>query len=85
MPEKAETYVHRVGRSARGLEKGKTYLFSTPKDKEIVVEIENLLGMTLERLSIEIQKDVVNTNETFVGKYNKKIKARTKEKRISKK
>lgn len=87
MPEKAETYLHRMGRSARASEKGDTYLFSTPKDKEVLGEIEGLLGSKLERLSMEIQKDVVNTNESFVGKYNKKIKARTKtkEKRTSKK
>lgn len=85
MPEKAETYVHRMGRSARASEKGDTYLFSTPKDKEVLEEIEKLLGSKLERVDIEIQKDVVNTNESFVGKYNKKIKARTKEKRTSKK
>lgn len=80
MPEKAETYVHRIGRSGRCGEKGKSYLFSTPKDNAVLEEIENILGYSLERLQFEVKKDVVNSNEVFSKKYNKKINIRTKEK-----
>jgi superfamily II DNA/RNA helicase len=79
-PEKVDTYVHRVGRTARAGEKGKTYLFTTPKDTKVFEEIEELLGKDLEKIEFTPEKDVNNTNETFAKKYNKKINARSKAK-----
>ena len=85
IPEKADVYVHRVGRTARAGEKGETYLFIDPKEKKVLEEIESLLGKTLERVEVEHEADVVNTNETFKKKYNKKINPRTKADREEKK
>ena len=81
IPEKAETYIHRIGRTARAGEAGETYLFVDPKDKRILGEIESLLGKPLERIEYNGEKDVVNTNNSLQKKYNKKIKTRTGERK----
>ena len=40
MPESAEGYIHRIGRTGRAGEEGYTYLFSAPKDKVLLDAIE---------------------------------------------
>jgi len=81
IPEKAETYIHRIGRTARAGEEGETYLFVDPKDKRILDEIEKLLGHPLERVAYNGERDVKNTNDSFQKKYNKKIKTRVGERK----
>jgi ATP-dependent RNA helicase DeaD len=81
MPDKAETYIHRIGRTARAGEEGETYLFADPKDKRVLLEIESLLGKPLERLEYDRSKDVINTNDALKKKYNKKIKTRSDERK----
>jgi len=81
IPEKAETYIHRIGRTARAGEEGETYLFVDPKDRRILGEIESLLGKPLERVEYDGGKDVVNTNDSLQKKYNKKIKTRSGERK----
>ncbi len=81
IPEKAETYIHRIGRTARAGEEGETYLFIDPKDKRVLGEIEELLGKPLERVEYDGTKDVTNTNDSFKKKYNKKIKTRSEERK----
>lgn len=81
IPEKAETYIHRIGRTARAGEEGETYLFIDPKDRRVLGEIESLLGKPLERVEYDGTKDVTNTNDSFKKKYNKKIKTRSEERK----
>lgn len=81
IPEKAETYIHRIGRTARAGEEGETYLFVDPKDRRVLGEIESLLGKPLERVEYNGERDVVNTNDSLKKKYNKKIKTRTGERK----
>ena len=81
IPEKAETYIHRIGRTARAGEEGETYLFVDPKDRRLLGEIEELLGKALERVEYNGEKEVVNTNDSLQKKYNKKIKTRTGERK----
>jgi ATP-dependent RNA helicase DeaD len=81
IPEKAETYIHRIGRTARAGEEGETYLFVDPKDRRVLGEIESLLGKPLERVEYDGAKDVINTNDSFKKKYNKKIKTRSEERK----
>jgi ATP-dependent RNA helicase DeaD len=81
IPEKAETYIHRIGRTARAGEEGETYLFVDPKDRRVLGEIEALLGKPLERVEYDGAKDVMNTNDSLKKKYNKKIKTRSGERK----
>jgi len=81
IPDKAETYIHRIGRTARAGEEGATYLFVDPKDKRVLIEIETLLGKPLEKVKYDRSKDVINTNDPLKKKYNKKIKTRSDERK----
>lgn len=53
LPEVAENYVHRVGRTGRGNQKGKAVSFCSPEEREILDEIEGFLGKDILRLDID--------------------------------
>ncbi|MEL6253992.1 MAG: DEAD/DEAH box helicase [Bacteroidota bacterium] len=44
LPEQAENYVHRVGRTGRGREKGQALSFCSEHEKELLLKIEDFLG-----------------------------------------
>ena len=52
LPETHENYVHRVGRTGRGNNKGQAISFCADEEKEILKEIETNLGKPINRLSI---------------------------------
>ena len=47
LPEKAEDYVHRIGRTARAGREGRAISFATPDQKGNVRDIERLMRITL--------------------------------------
>jgi len=49
IPENAEAYIHRIGRTGRAGEKGYTYLFVDPKDKKTLELIENQIKLKITR------------------------------------
>jgi len=44
LPEQAENYVHRVGRTGRGKNKGLAYSFCSTDEKPLLQQIEDLIG-----------------------------------------
>jgi ATP-dependent RNA helicase RhlE len=52
LPEVAENYVHRVGRTGRGDRKGLAVSFCSPEEKPILDEIESFLGKPITVLAI---------------------------------
>ena len=44
LPEQAENYVHRVGRTGRGKNKGLAYSFCSTDEKPLLKDIEDLIG-----------------------------------------
>lgn len=52
LPEKPENYVHRIGRTGRGFNKGIAVSFCAPEEKELLQEIEGLLGKKIEVLKV---------------------------------
>ena len=52
LPEVAENYVHRVGRTGRGDKKGLAVSFCSPEEKPVLEEIESFLGKPVTVLSI---------------------------------
>ena len=52
LPEKAENYVHRVGRTGRGTKKGKAIAFCSAEEKTLLNEIEEFIGKDVEVLSV---------------------------------
>ena len=52
LPETSENYVHRVGRTGRGNQKGQAVSFCISDEKELLAEIENNLGKAIKRIEI---------------------------------
>jgi ATP-dependent RNA helicase RhlE len=55
LPDVPENYVHRVGRTGRGTQKGKSVSFCSPEEKPILDVIEEYLGKPIKVLDIEKQ------------------------------
>ncbi|HYQ57199.1 MAG TPA: DEAD/DEAH box helicase [Draconibacterium sp.] len=53
LPEVAENYVHRIGRTGRANQKGKAVSFCSPEEREILDEIESFLDKEIHRLEID--------------------------------
>jgi ATP-dependent RNA helicase RhlE len=53
LPDLSENYVHRVGRTGRGKEKGLAVSFCSSEEKEILKEIEGFLGKPIKRLEMD--------------------------------
>ena len=60
LPETSENYVHRVGRTGRGTQKGQAVSFCSTEEKEQLAEIENNLGKPIQRIDIT-KKDYQET------------------------
>ena len=54
IPENAETYIHRIGRTGRAGEKGYTCLFIDPKDSKTLSEIEKSIKHKITRRNIDL-------------------------------
>ncbi len=52
LPEVPENYVHRIGRTGRGFNKGIAVSFCAPEEKTILDDIENLLGKKIEVIKV---------------------------------
>ena len=52
VPEQAEDYVHRVGRTGRAEADGVALTFVTPDDEGLIARIEYLLGSKIERRTL---------------------------------
>lgn len=53
IPESSENYVHRVGRTGRGREKGQAISFCSPQEEDQLVEIEMKLGKPIDVVEID--------------------------------
>ena len=54
LPEVAENYVHRVGRTGRGIKKGLAVSFCSSEEKEILAQIEEFLGHEIPVLEVDM-------------------------------
>jgi ATP-dependent RNA helicase RhlE len=52
LPEQAENYVHRVGRTGRGTQKGTAVSFCSPEERPVLKEIEEFLGHPIQVMEI---------------------------------
>ncbi len=90
LPELSENYVHRVGRTGRGKEKGNAISFCSEEERPILEEIENFMGKSVKRLEIEKEdysqtidfsaeshadwKTLISDHDDFITKGKKKPK-----------
>ena len=52
LPEKSENYVHRVGRTGRGMNKGRAISFCSTEEKPVLEEIQQFLNKPIEVIRI---------------------------------
>ena len=53
LPDKAENYVHRVGRTGRAKNRGQAVSFCSPDEKEMLKEIEAFINKPIDRLEVD--------------------------------
>jgi ATP-dependent RNA helicase RhlE len=53
LPDQPENYVHRVGRTGRGMQKGNAVSFCSPEEKPILAEIESFLTKPIKVLDVK--------------------------------
>jgi ATP-dependent RNA helicase RhlE len=53
LPDVAENYVHRVGRTGRGNNKGVAVSFCSPEEKPVLDEIESFMDKKVTVLSVD--------------------------------
>jgi ATP-dependent RNA helicase RhlE len=59
LPDESETYVHRIGRTARVQAEGIAWTLATPEDEPLISSIEYMLGKKIERVHLpEFNYDV---------------------------
>ena len=52
LPEKSENYVHRIGRTGRGFNKGIAVTFCSQEEKPLLEEIQTLIGKKIEIINV---------------------------------
>ena len=52
VPDVVENYVHRVGRTGRGMDKGFALTFCAPEEEELLDEVEQYLGGEIEEMKM---------------------------------
>ncbi|MEI8136563.1 MAG: DEAD/DEAH box helicase [Bacteroidota bacterium] len=53
LPDQRENYVHRVGRTGRGMQKGNAVTFCAPEEKPILAEIESFITKPIRVLDVK--------------------------------
>ena len=69
LPEQAENYVHRVGRTGRGKNRGDAYSFSSKEESELLGEIQNFLGEKIKVMDIgkEAYRETIDFSSDVSG------------------
>lgn len=73
LPDLPENYVHRVGRTGRGVKSGKAVSFSSIEEAKLLKDIESFLGYEIPRL--EVDKETYVETLDFSDDGNKNWKA----------
>jgi ATP-dependent RNA helicase RhlE len=53
-----ENYMHRIGRTGRAEKEGQTMLFSTPKEQEHKAAIEDLMGISIQKMTLPTEIEI---------------------------
>lgn len=90
LPEVAENYVHRVGRTGRGVKKGLAVSFCSPEEKPILEEIESFLDQKVKVMlinkddysaTIDLSEDNPNDWKSLLKEEENSYKIKTKKRK----
>jgi ATP-dependent RNA helicase DeaD len=70
IPHDTESYVHRIGRTGRAGRNGEAILFVTPREKNLLRQIERATRQPIEQMQLPTIEAV---NDTRVNKFNQRI------------
>lgn len=74
LPQQAEYYVHRIGRTARAGKKGASFTFVTSRDSPKFKEIEKYANIKMEKMKLPTKADVERESlDNLFDKVNKNI------------
>ena len=74
LPQQAESYVHRIGRTARAGKKGASFTFVTSRDYPKFKEIEKYANIKMEKMKLPTKADVERESlDNLFNKVNKNI------------
>lgn len=69
MPDTADAYIHRIGRTGRATRSGEAFTFITPDDQAMVRKIERIMKQNLERKTLpEFDYDVAKPDNPKKGR-----------------
>jgi len=87
LPETPENYVHRVGRTGRGTQKGQAFSFCSTEEKELLAEIENNLGKEIQRMEISKSdyRYTIDISDAKASNWQSLMKEAEKEEKVRKK
>lgn len=77
LPDQVENYVHRVGRTGRGVKKGLAVSFCSSTEKDLLEDIEKYLGKPVEK--VEIDRDSYDQTIDFSKENPMDLKSLMKE------
>lgn len=91
LPDIAEQYVHRVGRTGRGVNRGHAISFCSTEEKPLLQEIQQYVGKEIQELTIDttdysqtiaFSEDIPNTNwQNLIDEHKKGEKAAKRKKK----
>jgi ATP-dependent RNA helicase RhlE len=91
LPEEPEKYVHRVGRTGRGVQKGQAVTFCSTEEKPILEQIQAYLGKEIQvmkinkddyRETIAFSEDIPNENwQLLIEQHEKALKENKRKKK----
>lgn len=90
LPEKAENYVHRIGRTGRGFNKGIAVSFCSPQEKPLLAGIENWIGHKIDVMKVSkdqyevvkvVQDQTLSLSELIEAEENFRAQAKRKKKK----
>lgn len=94
LPDQADQYVHRVGRTGRGVQKGRAVSFCAEEEKPLLQAIELYIGKQVEQLEVDKtsyettilqSSDTTNYNWNLLIKEHEEALAKSKKKSKKKK
>ncbi len=94
LPDVPENYVHRVGRTGRGVQKGKAVAFCSEEEKPLLAEIQGFIGKDITEMkinkddyreTISFSEDIPNDNwQLLLDQHNKEMEGQKKKKKKKK-
>jgi ATP-dependent RNA helicase RhlE len=91
LPDEPENYVHRVGRTGRGVQKGQAVSFCSNEEKPVLEQIQTYLGKEIQvmkidkndyRETISFSEDIPNDNwQLLLEQHEKEMKQRKRKKK----